>query len=216
MVVAEGDLELQVEQQSSRNGSSAGGKEAAGVRLSRSDWIDAAWKALAHGSIETVKVDRLARQLNVTRGSFYWHFTNKKDLLDAVLDRWLNRLGLHEAIAPHIAELDKPEEKLWAIHEYVVRTINGPQSIFLRLWARKSKRVYDLMKREDDRRIEHYTSLFREAGFADEEAANRAEAYFGLVMSEYLRNGNLPIRKRLELARKQHDLLVGIATIGRD
>lgn len=38
----------------------ADGQSDRSSRLTRKDWIDAAWKALAQGSIDTVKVDRLA------------------------------------------------------------------------------------------------------------------------------------------------------------
>lgn len=176
-------------------------------RLSRKDWIDAAWKALAHGSIETIKVDRLATQLNVSRGSFYWHFKSKKDLIDAVLGRWLERLGVHEAIEPILSGSASAEEKLWAINEYVIRTVNGPQSIFLRIWARKSPQVLSRMQREDDMRVDHYRRLFLEAGFDEKAASEHAEAYFAFVMSEYLRNGRLPMKERLEKARRFHDFV---------
>lgn len=45
-------------------------------------------QAVGRGEIEEVKVDRLARKMKVTRGSFYWHFKNRKDLLDSVLRVW--------------------------------------------------------------------------------------------------------------------------------
>lgn len=176
--------------------------------LTREDWVDAAWKALANGSIETIKVDRLAHQLNVTRGSFYWHFKDKKDLIDAVLDRWLGRLGFDEVIAPQVEKLDSPEDKLWAIQEYVIRNIDGPQSIFLRVMARRSKQIYRRMMDEDQRRIEHHSALFREIGFDEVEAHHRAEIHFGMMMSEFLRNGNLSLTERLARARRQHDLVV--------
>jgi AcrR family transcriptional regulator len=177
-------------------------------RLTRKEWIDAAWNALAHGSIETVKVDRLAKDLGVTRGSFYYHFSNRDDLLDAVLDRWLRLLGLQQAIAPHITALSEPEEKLWAVYDYVIRNINGPQSLFLRIWARKSGPVLARMRKEDDERKAHYASLFREMGFDADEASLRAEMYFGLVMSEFLRNGAQPLDERLRQGRAQHAFLL--------
>lgn len=94
----------------------ANGQDGARVsHLTREDWVDAAWKALANGSIETIKVDRLAHQLGVTRGSFYWHFKDKKALIDAVLDRWLGQLGFDEVITPLVAGHGRPEDKLWAI-----------------------------------------------------------------------------------------------------
>lgn len=74
--------------------------------------------------------------------------------------------------------------------------------------ARRSKQIYQRMMEEDRRRIEHLSTLFREIGFDEVEAWHRAEIHFGISMSEFLRNGNLPLSERLERARRQHDLVV--------
>ena len=57
-------------------------------QLTREDWIDRARKALILSGVENVKVDVMARRLKVTRGSFYWHFKNRQELLDALIDDW--------------------------------------------------------------------------------------------------------------------------------
>jgi AcrR family transcriptional regulator len=57
-------------------------------RLSASDWTAAALDALAAGGLAAVAVEPLATRLGTTKGSFYWHFTNRDALLRAVLERW--------------------------------------------------------------------------------------------------------------------------------
>jgi AcrR family transcriptional regulator len=54
----------------------------------REDWVNTSRKALIKEGIDQVKVERLAKQLNVTRGSFYWHFRSRAELLTALLDHW--------------------------------------------------------------------------------------------------------------------------------
>ncbi len=60
-------------------------------RLTREDWLDAAFKAVVEGGFDKVRVLVLADQLGVTRGSFYWHFTDHADLIAALLTRWRKR-----------------------------------------------------------------------------------------------------------------------------
>ena len=48
--------------------------------LDSAAWVEAAFDALAEGGIEAVRIDPLAKQLGVTRGSFYWHFTDRAAL----------------------------------------------------------------------------------------------------------------------------------------
>jgi AcrR family transcriptional regulator len=57
-------------------------------RLSREAWITGALDALAEDGLDALAVEPLARRLGVTKGSFYWHFASRDDLLRAVLDQW--------------------------------------------------------------------------------------------------------------------------------
>ncbi|MFJ3922278.1 TetR/AcrR family transcriptional regulator [Streptomyces sp. NPDC090022] len=67
-------------------------------KVSKDDWTMAALRALARGGAAAVAVDVLARQLGVSRGSFYWHFENREALLVAALETW-ERRGTAEVIA---------------------------------------------------------------------------------------------------------------------
>jgi AcrR family transcriptional regulator len=65
--------------------------------LSRGDWLKAARLALLTGGVEAVRVEKLARALNVTKGSFYWHFKGREELLEALLREWEKELA-HDII----------------------------------------------------------------------------------------------------------------------
>ena len=56
-------------------------------RLTRDDWLKAALRLCELG-IESVKVAPLAADMDVTTESFYWHFKNRRALLEALLEYW--------------------------------------------------------------------------------------------------------------------------------
>ncbi len=58
------------------------------TRLSRDDWLDAAFSAVVEGGFDTIRVLVIADTLGVTRGSFYWHFADHAELVAALIDRW--------------------------------------------------------------------------------------------------------------------------------
>ena len=66
--------------------------------LSPEDWTRAATEVLVDQGIDHVRVDVLAGQLGVTRGSFYWHFRDREALLRSVLQTW-------RAIGPDVTAL---------------------------------------------------------------------------------------------------------------
>ena len=88
---------------------------AEGARLTRDNWLDEAFKAVVAGGFDNVKVLAIAEKLKVTRGSFYWHFTDHADLVGSLLMRWkLAQLELDEKLKSHRS--DNPIQDL----EFVV------------------------------------------------------------------------------------------------
>lgn len=58
------------------------------TRLAREDWVRAGLQALGKSGSSGLKPDLLAKELGVSRGSFYWHFANVADFHEAVLEAW--------------------------------------------------------------------------------------------------------------------------------
>ena len=59
--------------------------------LTAADWTEAALDALARGGLSAVAVEPLAKELGATKGSFYWHFSDRQALVQATLELWERR-----------------------------------------------------------------------------------------------------------------------------
>ena len=78
-------------------------------RLTARDWANEALDAIAHGGIGAVAVEPLARQLGVTKGSFYWHYSNREALLVAALELWAEEI---EALAATARKVPEPRQRV--------------------------------------------------------------------------------------------------------
>jgi AcrR family transcriptional regulator len=151
--------------------------------LGRQSWIDAAKAALIEGGIENVKVDRLAKELGVTRGGFYWHFRNRDDLLDALLESWTksNTKPFYDAVASY------PEGGAEALYAFMTvwleeREFQPAYDSAVRDWARTSNSVAAVVRRIDDRRIKLLEKLYGTIGFDQDDALIHARiAYYHQV-----------------------------------
>ena len=63
------------------------------TRLDRDAWLQRSLDVLRAEGIQGVRVERLARDLGVTKGSFYWHFKDRDDLLRSILEFWTERFN---------------------------------------------------------------------------------------------------------------------------
>ena len=56
--------------------------------LSPEHWFAAAQDILVAEGVEAIRIDRLCQALDVTKGSFYWHFASRAVFLGAFLNHW--------------------------------------------------------------------------------------------------------------------------------
>ncbi len=164
-------------------------------KASREDWLLATLDVLRERGIEGVKVVAIARRLGLTSGSFYWHFKNIKDLLDAVLAYW------EEALTGHIIEdalkfEGPPEERIRLLMQQVIREDASRPDGAIAVWAKSDADAALSYKRAMDRRFEFSAWLFQEAGFEPKEAEVRGRMMVMTLMGETT-NG---LRKRNDWA----------------
>ena len=108
--------------------------------LTREDWITGAWEMLGDAGLDGVRVEPLARRLGVTKGSFYWHFRDRQELLDVLLDLWFSIWD--DQMSPDIDGDGNAEERLGTRKRHR-RTTRG-QTVSLRLlshWTRNARRI---------------------------------------------------------------------------
>lgn len=155
------------------------------VTLSASDWTAAALQALAEGGLAAVAVEPIAARLGATKGSFYWHFTGRDELIQATLVRW-EQSGTEDVIAEADAEPDVVERLRGLLRLVLGGVERRPAvgSVELALQATADHRlVAPVLARVTQRRLAYLTGLFTQVGFPSAEANRRGlltyTAYLG-------------------------------------
>ncbi|MFN3349043.1 TetR/AcrR family transcriptional regulator [Pseudorhodoplanes sp.] len=153
--------------------------------LGRKDWIDAAIVMLAEDNVEALRVDTLAEKLGVTKGSFYWHFKGRDDLLFAVLDEW--RLRMTSEIQSLILDRSgTPWERLERLLRIATSSRpdvpGGPFEMTLRDWARRNPKVAAVVRDVNAERVRFLQQLYREAGLEGRDVEDYAELHMAFVI----------------------------------
>lgn len=141
-------------------------------RLNADDWTAAALGAIADGGLAGVAVEPLAARLGATKGSFYWHFTNRDALITATMQLW-ERACTDEIIALVEAAGDPPR-KLAVLFTTVLgqaRSSRLETNVFA---VAEHPLVAPVVARVSRRRLDYVEQLFTEAGFEPGEARRRA------------------------------------------
>jgi AcrR family transcriptional regulator len=170
--------------------------------LTKDDWLRAAMELLRTRGIGGVRVLTLAKRLRVSRGSFYWHFEDRQDLLDSMLD-WWDRQMTDTVIALGAAGRMSPQKRLIAIAEQILVANLNRYDPAIRSWADGDKEAKKALRRVLRKRLDYVSGLFEEAGFTPAEARARGDLLAVYLMSEGAIHMDETLDSRLRLVRRQ-------------
>jgi AcrR family transcriptional regulator len=177
--------------------------------ISTEDWIKVARETLVKEGIAGIKIDRLARKSDVTRGGFYYRFSNLQGLLDALLEDW--RATNCQPILDALYGPGTPAERYQALIRLWLeeQDYDPDYDTAVRAWSRVSPKVADAVHEVDDSRIEALRKLFVEAGYDEDEAFVRARISYFHQVGYYAMGVKESDKRRAELSELYYRVLTG-------
>jgi AcrR family transcriptional regulator len=152
-------------------------------RLTRESWVKGAFNTLCEEGIDQVRVERLAKKLKVTKGSFYWHFKDRSELLDALIEYWndeMTKTVLENAKMFH----GDPIERIFFTLRDIISNEKTKHDPPFRAWANHDPKALRYVEKVDKLRTAFLTDLFVDAGFNTEESEIRARMLYYYVLGE--------------------------------
>jgi len=188
--------------------------QATRASLTPEQWIDASIELLVDSGIDAVRVDVVSKLLKVTRGSFYWHFKDRDDLLRSVLEAW--RKSTTEQIIERFERHEGTPEALF--RELLSLPFRGRSAaraarieLAIRAWARRDDMARRAVDEVDSRRISYISQCFSALGFPLAEARQRAFLLYAYEVAEsILSNQGSAAQKRDRSALAEKLLLTRI------
>jgi AcrR family transcriptional regulator len=171
------------------------------TRTPRSSWIEEGLRALAAGGPDAVRIELLARTLGVTRGGFYWHFDDRRALLEEMLDTW-ERVGVDEVIERVEGEGGDARAKLRRLSALAASS-DEPLMIDLavRDWARREPTVAERLQRVDNRRMAYLRSLFGAFCPDEDEVEARCMVFYSLWIGNHFIAADHGARSRADVLK---------------
>lgn len=175
-------------------------------RLTREEWLFSALELMSKKGIESVKVVVLAKHLGVTSGSFYWHFKDRKDLCEALLNYWEREMT---DVAIDVAKKfqDSPEKRIWKLMEQEMDTGLAKYDFAISLWAQTDSAAKTVLQRVMEKRFSFATWMFMELGFDKLQAEARGRMMVVYMMGESTLI-SYPPKKRKEMLKIKHKILI--------
>lgn len=174
------------------------------TRTPRSKWIEHGLRALAAGGPDAVRIEPLAQALGVTRGGFYWHFDDRRALLEEMLDTW-ERATTEEVVERLEGEGGDAGAKLRRLLALTSSSV-VMTDLAVRDWARRDPAVAERLRRVDNRRMDSLRSVFGVLCPDPDDVEARCMLFFSLLIGNRLIAADHGERSRadvLELALRR-------------
>ncbi len=175
-------------------------------RLSRESWLLRALDVLKREGIAGVRVERLARELGVTKGSFYHHFGDRPELMGEMLRYWAEELTRRAIEIIDDAGGDA-SNKLLALMRLITDEDMGRFETSIRAWASFDPIAAQEVTQVDHMRFKFINSLFAASGFEGLEGEMRTRTFMYYMIAEpsiFYREAK---SKQRQLQKLRHSLL---------
>jgi AcrR family transcriptional regulator len=148
-------------------------------KISKEDWLKTALTALSTQGEEAIRIDKLCKELNVSKGSFYHHFKNIDDFIVQLMKYW--EKGMTESIIETTEKEISFDEKVEKLNELVSKADHEIE-VKIRAWGLRNEKVKKQIEGVDLKRIEYLKGLYLEQGNKNIIAADFAKLEYALFV----------------------------------
>lgn len=147
------------------------------ARLSKDIWLKHTLVKIGEVGIASIQIESLARDLQVTKGSFYWHFKDRDSLLSETLAYWYNSTTRAIGRAGK-RDFDNPLNRLEYFYTLALNrrpdVPGGPIERALHEWGRVSEIAAETIRRVNQDRISLIAEAYIEMGKSEHQARQTA------------------------------------------
>lgn len=148
-------------------------------------WVNLGLKVLASKGPGAVRVEPLARSLGVTKGSFYWHFENRRALERAMAAQW-EAMATEQVIVATEGAGGSAADRMELLIERTMAHPSAPaMEQAVRAWGARDKMVQRVLARVDERRQVYVSGLLKEHGLEPVVATARSRLLYLVLIGEF-------------------------------
>jgi len=180
------------------------------TKLQKTDWVRAARKILINEGVGGMSLRKLADDLKVTTGAFYWLYKNLSELHEDLRCDWEenNNAPFNRIFSGQID--DWKQAYMRYVRALILETEYDPAyDNSIRNWAKSSTETSEVLKRVDALRIRQLIKLYKSLGYDDKRALIKANTTYYHQTGYILMEPNDNIEDRLENVPYYAELFTG-------
>jgi AcrR family transcriptional regulator len=175
-------------------------------RLTREQWLQKSLDLLISGKHGKLRIENVTKELNVTKGSFYWHFKDRADYITSLAEYW-DRL-VHDDLINQASEIydDYKERMAYIIRQSITRKLTAYDAA-MQMLANKEPYIEPIVTNGFKKRMLFVDSVMKRFGFKGQELELRKHLLVSYFLLDTALMKQSTQKKRLEKALYMLDFL---------
>ncbi len=148
------------------------------------DWLKIGYKLFAEKGISGIVVEKMSKQLNCNKSSFYWHFKTKKEFIRQMVNYWVENKT--KKIIEITSAQDNASQKINKLIELTYSKMPYLDfTFYLKRYAVKDKMISKIIDDVDNQRIDYVKRLLIENGHNEKDAKIKASLLYKHLIGFY-------------------------------
>lgn len=147
-------------------------------RASKADWLQTALTILSEEGVEGLRVEHIARRLGISKSGFYWHFKDREDLRNQIIEYWAHEYTEVVTSNPIFQE-GTPRQRLRRIMEMIVDAELTRYDLEMKTWGRTDPKIARRVRQVFRFRLDFSRQIFHAMGFRGQELEVRTRMFIG-------------------------------------
>jgi len=175
-------------------------------RVSKDQWLSAALDMLETGGVNNARVERIAAKLSISKSGFYWHFKDRRDLLNYLLEYWVHEYTEVVSNNPQFHRGD-PKKRLEVISKMIEDHDLSKYDLAIFAWAKHDPVAQSVEKKVIKIRLDFIRMQFSDMGFKGDELEMRTLLFVAYHFGESTIFGDTSLRKLNKLRKLRLNML---------
>ena len=152
-------------------------------RITRQDWLSTALQLFAKTGEGGLRVEVVARALDVSKSGFYFHFKDRDDFLQQLLAHWAHEYT--EVLTKNpLLLMAPPRQRLLMISTLVFEQNLTEFDAAMYVWANKDPKIAKQVRKVTDMRLAFLGKAFAELGLEGDDLEIRTRVFLAHLSSE--------------------------------
>ena len=166
------------------------------TKLTSEDWVEKGLEFVRQVGHPRLCIEKVSKWLGVTKGAFYYHFSDKAEYERALLDHYT--ATTLQNLTNELALLASPQMRLREVLKKQIELDHTRLSMIFRAWGLENPSVAEALNKIDQLRLNHASYLFQDLGFSPQETAVRSRVLVTFLQGESGLFSQLSQQQRLE------------------